>query len=119
MIDFSKLGWVDVDGDGYSDGLGGIEQTLTPGSAKAKKLWQAIQNDAHSPENIAKAKEISGNENARGMFMGKPLVPGSKGTMTHPEGDYDYLVCKLFLKGGYDFLTAKKIASSISKKLYG
>lgn len=112
---FDKLGYVDSNGDGYLDAISGLPSGITPGSEQAKKLWQQIDADAHSEANIAKAKTISGCENARGLFMGKALVPGPGAN----QGDFDYLVAKLHLVNGIDLTTAKKIAASVKNRLYG
>lgn len=121
MFDGMKL--LDIDGDGQPDGVELIDPStgnaIQPGSAEAKKLWAKVDADAHSAENVAKAKALSGSDNATGMWMGRPLVPGMNNPNDVPEGDFQYLTQKLIWDGGHDPTTAKKIAASVKRKLYG
>lgn len=112
MLDFSKL--VDADHNGVVDNIDGTGQ-IQPGSEGAKKIWQQIDKDAHSAENMAKAKALTGQEGAKGMFMGKALVPGHAGPN---EGDFNFFVNKLVWNDGYSPEVAKKIAWAAKEKLY-
>lgn len=95
------------------------DQPFDPGSPEAQKAWAQIDADAHSPDAVAQAKAISGNEKAIGMYNGKPLIPGHQGTAEHPEGDADFLRDKLIYTKGLDPAVAGKVVGAIRYKLYG
>jgi hypothetical protein len=89
--------------------IDGADIPFEPGSAKAKLAWKKIEAEALSPENAMKAKELSGLENARGMYKGKVLCPGvGKG-----QSDFEFLVDKLHYYNGHSASTASKIAGSV------
>ena len=98
-----------VDKDG--NGLDGGDIPFPPGSLEAKKAWAQIDADAHSPANVAKAKQL--HPDAIGMYKGKALVPGPG----ENQGDYDFLVDKLVYSKGFSPEVASKIAGSVKFKL--
>lgn len=93
----------DSNGDGVIDGN---DIPFEPGSIEAKKAWMKIEAEAHSSENISKSKAL-GYENGRGMYKGKPLVPGSG----PGQGDFDLLRDRLIWRQGYAPEVATKIAA--------
>jgi len=65
-----------------------------------------VEAEAHSAENIQRAKAL-GYEDGRGMYQGKPLVPGSGAG----QGDFSLLKDRLIWHQGYSPEVATKIAA--------
>jgi hypothetical protein len=109
-------GLTDVNHNGHWDGddlaAGFKKLGLVPGSDQAKKLWNQVDQDAHSPEAKAAAQKI--NPKAIGMFEGKLLMPagGQPG-----QGDFQLLVQRLHYHDGLGWDQAKKIADAAMKKV--
>jgi hypothetical protein len=104
LIDLGP-GWTpeDTDKDGE---ITGADIPFPPGSIEAKKAWMQIENLAHSPANVAKCKTL-GYEDGRGMYAGRPLVPGAG----PGQGDFQFLVDKLIWYNGEAPEVATKIAA--------
>ena len=97
--------WVpeDTNGDGF---ITGADIPFEPGSLEAKKAWMQVEAQAHSPTNVAKCKAL-GYEDGRGMYEGRPLVPGSG----PGQGDFKLLQDRLVYHQGYDPEVASQIAA--------
>jgi hypothetical protein len=96
---------VDADGDNPI--------TAEPGSAQAKLQWNDVWNKAHSPDAIAKGKEL--NPDAIGIYKGKPLVPGAG----PGQGDMQLFKDKLMYCNGFSPEVANKIAAKKALQLGG
>jgi hypothetical protein len=93
---------VDKNGDGH---LSGADIPFVPGSIEAKKAWAQIDAQAHSPEAVAKAKAM-GFANAKGLYMGKPMIPGEAG---EGQSDLKFWKDKLVYHNGLDPQVANKL----------
>ena len=109
LVEFFTGEFHDSNNNGHFDG-GDIQ--VEPGSVEAKKVWKQISIEAHSPENISKAKQL--HPNATGLYMGKPLVPGVAGP---GQADFQFMVDKLIYHDGYSPEVANKIAGKIASGL--
>jgi hypothetical protein len=93
---------VDVDGDNPI--------TAEPGSAQAKLQWNDVWNKAHSPEAVAKGKEL--HPDAVGIYKGKALVPGPG----ENQGDAQLFKDKLMYCNGFSPEVANKIVGKYISK---
>ncbi len=84
-----------------------------PGSPEAQATFAKLDTLAHSPAMVAKAKALSGDDHAVGIWGSKILIPGVKGA---GQGDFDHLVGHLYAKG-YSLDAATKIAAKHVSKL--
>jgi len=96
---------LDHDGSGHVDGL---DCPFPPGSAEAKKwFYETVDPQVHQVNAALKAKY---GEKCTGMFNGKPLIPGVKGSATDPQGDFDYMIFQLQTCQGVSEAAAQAIA---------
>ncbi len=87
------------------------------GSAEAKLWWKGIENKAHA--GITPAMKAKYGDKVVGVYQGKPLVPGSKGTVEEPQGDMDMMVDRIRVEQGMDHQTAISMAKQIRALKYG
>lgn len=93
--------------------LVGSDIKSPPGSEGAQKAWKIIDQQAHSPEAVAKAKAL-GHEKAVGMYDGRPLIPGTQG---EGHADFKFLVDKLVYTKGFSPEVAKGIAAKAAAQV--
>jgi hypothetical protein len=105
--------WAPKDNNGDSH-ISGNDIPYEPGTLEAKQAWMKIEQLAHSPAMIAKAKAL-GIDHPVGMYMGKPLVPGEAGP---GQSDFQMLKDRLIYYDGYSPDVATKIAARVKYKLY-
>ena len=77
--------------------------TAEPGSLEARLQWNDVWNQSHSPEAVARGKEL--HPDAVGIYKGKPLVPGAG----EGQGDMQLFRDRLIFSKGLSPSVAQRI----------
>jgi len=97
------------DGQQHHQDAGTVAGITAPaGSLAAKKAWYQIQNDAYSPESVAKAKKRGFTE-AKGLYAGKPLLRG----IHEGQGDFDMIRDRLRIAQGLEPSAVEQVIAKI------
>lgn len=117
-LDGAKINWkvdlnkFDMDGDGDLDA---DDCPFQYGSPEAKLWWKNILEPNVESQVTPELKAKYGDDLV-GMYHGKPLIPGVAGP---GQGDFNFLVDKIRITQGLDFVSATKIAGKVNFAKYG
>lgn len=85
------------------------------GSAEAKLWWRNVL-ESHAQSQITPELSAKFGDKIVGVYHGKPLIPGEAG---QGQGDFEFLVDKIRVTQGLDYVSAAKIAGKIKFTKYG
>jgi hypothetical protein len=91
------------------------DNPFMPGSPEAKLWWRNIL-EPYAQSQITPELQDQYGDRIVGVYKGKPLVPGEAGA---GQGDFAFLVDKIRVTKGLEYLSAVKIAGKIKALKYG